>query len=269
MKILLVKWLFGIKKDGTRKACLVVVGCKDPEKYTPADLASPTPSFDMIRLLLAYVSTTSCELVAFDIKTAFLHGDIDCEKYISLPPGISGNRQEKVCKLNKALYGLRTAPKCWFRIPDKYSQSVGFVPSVRERCLYTKKSNTLHAILLVYVDDILLLTLTEGESEVVFHLLGSKFEVKCIGFPTNFLGLDICRNSVNKISICQKTFILETLKKFSMFDSHPVRNPLVKNMDYTLLIRGESELSFKSSLGHLMWVCHTRPDIEFATNYLA
>lgn len=60
METLLLKWLFVVKKGGKRKTLFVVVGCQDPEKYTAADLASSTPSFDTVRLLLAYYKKKLC-----------------------------------------------------------------------------------------------------------------------------------------------------------------------------------------------------------------
>lgn len=121
MQIIPVRSLFGIKKDRTRKARLGGVGCKDKEDYSPNDTATLAPSFDTIRLLLAHVSTMKLKLVQLDIKTAFLHGDTDREKYISLPTGVAGNPKETACYLHKTLYSLRMALKCWYRTFDKYS----------------------------------------------------------------------------------------------------------------------------------------------------
>lgn len=57
IKTILLKWIVSIKSDGTYKARLVVVGCRDPEKYTPEDLASPTPSLLVIKWFLALSSS--------------------------------------------------------------------------------------------------------------------------------------------------------------------------------------------------------------------
>lgn len=111
-KAVLVKWIFGVKADGRKRARLVAIGCRDPEQYSPNDKTSPTPSADTIRWLFAHTSYTKIKLIQLDVKTAFLHGKIDREKYIIVPPG-RVDRKKFICKLNKALYRLATAPKCY------------------------------------------------------------------------------------------------------------------------------------------------------------
>jgi len=46
------------------------------------------------------------------VKNAFLHGDLEEEICIDIPPGLSENRLgTKVCKLKEALYGLKQLPR--------------------------------------------------------------------------------------------------------------------------------------------------------------
>jgi hypothetical protein len=49
-----------------------------------------------------------------DVKTAFLYRKIDTEVYLELPPNLRAKHPDMVCKLNKAIYGLKQAPKIWF-----------------------------------------------------------------------------------------------------------------------------------------------------------
>ena len=49
-----------------------------------------------------------------DVKTAFLHGDLEDEIYMEQPEGlVNEGRPDYVCKLNKNIYGLKQAAKCW------------------------------------------------------------------------------------------------------------------------------------------------------------
>ena len=48
------------------------------------------------------------QLPALDVKTAFLHGDLDEEIFMEQPEGYVQHRKGKlVCKLRKSLYGLK------------------------------------------------------------------------------------------------------------------------------------------------------------------
>ena len=69
---------------------------------------------DTIRILLSLVAHYNWELLHYDVKNAFLHGDLDGEIYMNIPPGSEGNTGNKVCKLKKALYGLKQSPRAWF-----------------------------------------------------------------------------------------------------------------------------------------------------------
>ena len=71
--IIPVKWIFGIKTDGRKKARLVVIGCRDPENYTAIDKASRTPSIDTTRWLFAHCSYNKMPLIQLDIVAAFIH----------------------------------------------------------------------------------------------------------------------------------------------------------------------------------------------------
>lgn len=91
-----------------------------------------------------------------DIKTAFLYGEIDRPKYVSVPEGINLDKTKVILKLRKALYGISIAPKCWFMKLDNFIKNSGFEPNVREPCLYKKEEDSEIILILVYVDDLLI-----------------------------------------------------------------------------------------------------------------
>ncbi|CAM8934473.1 unnamed protein product [Rhodiola kirilowii] len=67
-----------------------------------------------IRLVLSMVAAEDLELQQLDVKTAFLHGDLEEEIYMKQPEGyLSEGNELLVCKLKKSLYGLKQAPRQW------------------------------------------------------------------------------------------------------------------------------------------------------------
>ena len=70
---------------------------------------------ETVRLLLVLAAKRSWQVHHLDIKTAFLNGDIEEDVYVAQPVGFEKRGQEHlVCKLQKALYGLRQAPRAWY-----------------------------------------------------------------------------------------------------------------------------------------------------------
>ena len=103
MKVIPLKWVFTVKQDGSPKARIVAVGCRDKEQYTNSDTASPTPSASTIRWLFAIVIQYSWNIRQYDVKNAFLHAKMHRIKYVSLPKGMSNDSKGLVCKIKQGI----------------------------------------------------------------------------------------------------------------------------------------------------------------------
>ena len=94
-----------------------------------------------------------------DDTTAFLHGELEEEIYMSQPQGfeISKEGQEQVCQLRKSLYGLKQSPRQQNKRFDAFVTSIGFNISYHNTCFYYKGDSIENmTLLLIYVDDMLL-----------------------------------------------------------------------------------------------------------------
>ena len=50
-----------------------------------------------------------------DVKTAYLNANIDCNIYLQQPKGFEQG-ENKVCHLNKSIYGLKQSGKLWNKL---------------------------------------------------------------------------------------------------------------------------------------------------------
>ena len=92
-----------------------------------------------------------------DVKTAFLHGDLDEDIYMMQPEGyLSMGNEELICRLKKSLYGLKQAPRQWYKKFDAFMHEIKFVRTEADHCCYFKRFGDGYIILLLYVDDMLI-----------------------------------------------------------------------------------------------------------------
>uniref|UniRef100_A0A2N9HA88 CCHC-type domain-containing protein n=1 Tax=Fagus sylvatica TaxID=28930 RepID=A0A2N9HA88_FAGSY len=69
-----------------------------------------------IRAVLALVADQDLELEQLDVKTAFLHGNLEEEIFMEQPEGFKQPGTENlVCRLKKSLYGLKQSPRQWYK----------------------------------------------------------------------------------------------------------------------------------------------------------
>ena len=94
------------------KARLVAKGYAQKEGIDYNEIFSLVVKHSSIRIMLALVAQYDLELVQLDVKTAFLHGDLNEEIYMCQPDGYKVKGKENLfCKLKKSLYGLKQSPR--------------------------------------------------------------------------------------------------------------------------------------------------------------
>ncbi|KAI5335365.1 hypothetical protein L3X38_025498 [Prunus dulcis] len=92
-----------------------------------------------VRCLLAIVATQNWSFSQLDVNSAFLHGDLHEEIYMSPPSSLWQQGENLVCLLNKSLYGLKQASRQWFAKFTKAFLVAGFIQSKVEYYLFTCK----------------------------------------------------------------------------------------------------------------------------------
>lgn len=101
----------------------------------------------------------------------------------------------KVCKLRKSIYGLKQASKAWNDRFNQFAAKIGFQRCEEDACLYVRHGKSGPVYLLLYVDDILILSKSLREVQIVKQLLRQEFKMVDLGEAEMFLGLKIERDA--------------------------------------------------------------------------
>ncbi|KAG8500695.1 hypothetical protein CXB51_002843 [Gossypium anomalum] len=278
------KWVFK-KKEGTPgveepryKARLVTKGYSQIPGVDFTDVFSPVVKHSSIRALLGIIAMHDLELEQLDVKTAFLHGELEEDIYMQQLEGfIVSEKEDYVCLLRKSLYGLKQSPRQWYKRFDSFMASHDFKRSSLDSCVYFKKnSNGSFVYLLLYVDDMLIAAKDKGEIRKVKAQLSEEFEMKDLGPAKKILGMEILRDrKASKLYLSQKRYIEKVLCRFNMQSAKPVSTPLAAHFRLLSALSPQSDdeieymshVPFSSAVGSLMYamVC-SRLDLSYAVS---
>jgi len=72
-----------------------------------------------------------------DVKTTFLHGDLEEEIYMKQPEAFEvAGKVHLVCKLSKSLYGLKQAPRQWYKKFESFMTNLDYYKAQSEQCVF-------------------------------------------------------------------------------------------------------------------------------------
>ncbi|KAL0539385.1 hypothetical protein IC582_023597 [Cucumis melo] len=171
-----------------------------------------------IRILLSIAAFYDYEIWQMDVKTAFLNGNLEKSIYMAQAEGfIKKDQEQKVCKLQKSIYGLEQASRSWNIKFDTVVKSYGFEQNVDEPCVYKKVVNSIVAFLVLYVDDILLIGNDVGYLTDIKKWLATQFQMKDLGDAQYVLGIQIVRNRKDRtLTMSQASYIDKMLSRYKM-----------------------------------------------------
>ncbi|XP_016699788.1 uncharacterized protein [Gossypium hirsutum] len=181
------------------------------------------------------------------------------------------NGTQLVCKLKKAIYGLRQAPRVWFNTFHSFLiGKLGFQPSKTDSSLFVWLSSCSKLYLMAYVDDIVITGSSPSEISNVVQQLHAEFFLKDLGNLNFFLGIEVTRNS-SSLVLTQHKFITDLLSTAgllgaSLAPTPMVESPLLSSTDGSPFPDGHL---YRSIVGSLQYICLTRPDLCCCVNKLS
>lgn len=266
------KWVLKIKRDSNGnvdryKARLVARGFSQVEGLDYNETYAPVASMVSIRMLFAFAASCSLEIAQFDVKTAFLYGDLDETVYMEQPEGFVTDKT-KVWLLRRSLYGLKQSPRQWNLKFSRFLQSLNLEMSSNDNCIFYRMSPLL--IIAIYVDDGIIFAREQASIDETLEYLKRDFEVHDMNSST-FLGFQFHRGTRGEISLHQTNYIKSILKRFNMSNCKPVETPTTLTKPSLEQIERSmipaSDVPYREAIGSLMYAAvTTRIDIAHAVN---
>ena len=282
-KVIGCKWVFIRKRNEFGKiiqwrARLIAQGFsqKPGTNYNNNGTFAPVMRFETLRTLLTYTAVKKLKLRQFDIKGAYLNKYLNETIYMNQPPNFKDG-SEKVCLLERSLYGLKQARNVWNQELNQVLCTIDFKQLKMDYCCHIKTNKEDFSILVVWVDDFLALSTTEHLNNNTECNLNIHFKVKSLGQPSLLLGIKINIGG-NFISLSQTHYIDFLLEKYRLMDANPVSTPMNLNVKLDIETKNnkkeaeaEEDLkinhSYAQLIGSLMYLALAScPNISYAIN---
>ena len=123
------------------KGRLVAKGYSQKEGVDYQEIFAPVVKHVSIRYILSAFAYYDMKLQQMDVKTGFLHGNLDEFIVMEQPKGFVDKRfPDKVCRLKRSLYGLKQSSRQWNKRFDDFVPAQGYIRSEYDSCVYFKQN---------------------------------------------------------------------------------------------------------------------------------
>ena len=236
------------------------------------------------RVCLAQAAHLGLKVAILDIKSAYLMAHVEEDIYMSVPEGVTAPAPGMCLKLNKSIYGLKQAGRCWARLLQKKMIELGMRQSVADPCLYLNDQDGELMTVSVFVDDMCICYSDEQRYQDFRKRLENQFQISKSDDSNSFLGMIIERTQPEKygqrgpVFIHQRPYIEDILSRYKHQDCKPAATaaePGLKlskaQMPTTEAEKAEmKDVPYRQLTGALLYLANcTRPDIAHAVGSCA
>ena len=221
--------------------------------------------------MISLVANLGWPLFQLDVKNAFLNGDLKEEVYMEQPPGfVAQGESGKVCRLHKAIYGLRQSPRNWFGKFSEVLLNFGLRHCHSNHFVFSHTFDKGKILLILYVDDIIITSDDKQGIDDLKKYLQNSFRTKDLGKLLYFLVIEVAR-SKEGVSLSQRKYVLDVLEETSLLGSKPMETPMDPNV---VLYEDQGELlsnpeRYRRLVSKLNYLTITRPNILFSISVLS
>jgi hypothetical protein len=235
------------------------------------EIYSPVVKPSTIRVIVSLAVTQGWSTRQIDIQNAFLHGVLEEEVYMKQPLGFEDSSKPSnfICRLKKTLYGLKQAPKAWHSRLTRKLHDLGFKSLVANTSLLVFRQKGLTIYMLIYVDDIIIVSSSNQAIDKLIQKLKVDFAVKDLGTLDYFLGIEV-KAAKNGVLLSQKRYALDLLRKANIEKCKSISTPMSATeklfRDQGIPLMENEQFKYRSIVGGLQYLTMTRPDLSFSVN---
>jgi len=205
------KWVYRIKYGPTGsidrfKVRLVAQGFSQLPGLDYTETFAPVIKLSTVRVVLSLALLNNWCMHQLDVSKGFEHYDYP----------------QHVCKLSRAIYGLKQSPRAWFTRLATYLLDLGFKKSTSDHSMFTFRQDSSTLILLIYVDDIVVFGSSQWLVYDFIESMKAEFAMKDLGSLHYFLGVEIVHNTAGAL-LLQRKYISDHLHQFDLAKVHSDR----------------------------------------------
>jgi histone deacetylase 1/2 len=174
-----------------------------------------------------------------------------------------------ICKLDKALCGLKQAPRAWYSRLSAKLQFLGFYPSKADTSLFLYNKRGISIYVLIYVGDIIVTSSSQRAIVAFLQDLNNDFALKDLGDLHFFLGIEVKKIN-DGLLLTQEKYATELLAKVGMTQCTTCPTPMSSTEKLSLTdgnpLGSNDVTTYRSIVGALQYLTLTRPDLSYSVN---
>jgi hypothetical protein len=279
-EILPAQWVWAFKGDADGfhvkdKARMVVCGNRQKESVWYQEVYSYVVRMTSLRIIFALVAYYDLECDAVDMVTAYLNSILDPADVIllKLPPGCKGAKN--IVRLNRGMYGLRQSALMWYNNLKDSLKEFGFEPIEADPCVFIHQATK--EIIVVYVDDLILVTKNKKSMEILKKKLLKRYKARDLGPIGYYLGIRVVRDRCERsIKLSMEAYVERLVTEYHLDDAPISYTPLptsvlkMEKRDPTDKADPGTVKQYQSLVAKLLYPTSIiRPDLAWHVNFMA
>ena len=275
-KVLGTRWVYVLKNNGIYRSRCVVMGNRQKVGRDVFQTFSPTARFKTAKVMMSVAAQRGFKDRQVDFSVAFLNAMPENEIFVSQPEGyVEPGKETWVYRLNREMYGTKTASRAWYHTLKDSMVKLGFAVSKHDDCLFLYRHGDVEIYTVIHVDDMAIVGTSSEAIDAFLKQLGDEYEIKDMGNISTFLGIQFEKQK-DGYFLHQSDYVHRLAHRFGEYviDGFQDQTPGLATSKLTLPATLEEQTSAKhypypEMIGALVYLGNTRTTLLYAISQAA